>query len=157
MKKFFYQKGSLMIEAIVAISIVTIIILGSMTVAQKSLQISQRSLTHTQANFLLEEGAEAVRIIRDDNWNNISNLALNADFYLVFNSGTWSLNSTPNTIDQFTRKVQLASVYRDASTGSISSGGNLDSGAKLITITVSWHESGILISKNLQFYLMDIF
>ena len=45
------------IEVLVAVSIITVVILSSTAVAQKSIYVSRQSLHFSEANFLLEEGA----------------------------------------------------------------------------------------------------
>lgn len=146
-----------MVEVLVAVSIISISILAVMVVAQKSIQLSQRSLHASQAIFLLEEGAEAVRIIRDNNWTNISDLSMNSDYYLEISGNTWILTGTVSTLGRFTRTVQVSNVNRDVVSGSISSSGSDDPGTKLVLITVAWMEGGQNISKTLSFYLMNIF
>ena len=151
-------RGFMMVEIMIATSIMLIITIATMSVVQKGILISHQSLHSVQASFLLEEGGEAVRIFRDSAWSNISNLSLGTNYYPTFSGNTWTLSATPNNIDNFTRTVTLGSVNRDASTGDIvSSGGILDSGTKLITVNVSWQENGQTISKKLLFYIFDIF
>ncbi|MEK7069241.1 MAG: hypothetical protein AAB945_00405 [Patescibacteria group bacterium] len=153
----FSNQGFLTVEVLIAISIITISILASMTVAQKSIYVSRQSLHFSQANFLLEEGAEAVRILRDNAWTNISSLTLETYYYPLFSNGTWSLSTTPNTVGIFTRKMTISSVKRDDTSKDISDTGTVDTGTKLVTITVSWSESGTTVTKTLSFYILDIF
>ena len=153
----------MMIEVLVATSIITVSVLAAMAVAQKSVYISRRAFHTSQVAFLLEEGAEAVRILRDNAWNNISNLTVDANYYPTFSGGTWTLSSTTNTVGIFTRKVVISNVNRDTSINTstskdiVSSGGVLDSGTKLVTVSVSWSEGGIIITKTLPFYITNIF
>lgn len=148
----------MMIEVLIAASIITISILAAMSVAQQSIYVSRQAFHTTQATFLLEEGAEAVRIVRDNAWSNISSLTLGTNYYPTFTGGTWTLSSTANAVGIFTRTVVLTSVNRDDITKDIvESGGTLDSGIKLVTITVSWLEGATTVTKNLQFYIVDIF
>lgn len=135
-----FTTGFMVVEVLVATSIITISILIAMTVAQKSIYVSRQAFHTTQATFLLEEGAENARIARDNDWSNLS-----------------TLNSSEQ-IDIFTRTVVASDVNRDNTTKDIvSSGGTLDLGTKLITVTVSWLEGAQIINKTLQFYLSDIF
>ena len=147
----------MVVEVLVAASIITASILAAMTVAQKSIYISRESFHATEATFLLEEGAEAVRIIRDNAWNNISGLTAGANYYPTFTGGAWTLSATANTIGIFTRTVNVALVNRDNTTKDISSAGTNDPGTKLVTVTVSWLEGGTTITKTLKFYIMNIF
>jgi Tfp pilus assembly protein PilV len=150
-------EGFLMVEVLVAISIITVSILVAMSVSQKSVYISRQSLHVSQAAFLLEEGAEAVRILRDNNWGNISALVAGTDYYLTFSGGTWILSTTPNVIDIFTRKVIMSNVNRDSLTQDISGVGVDDPQTKLFTISISWIEGGVVITKTLPFYITDLF
>jgi Tfp pilus assembly protein PilV len=150
------EKGFMMVEIVIAISIIVVSVLAAMSVTQKSISVSRQALHISQASFLLEEGAETVRIVRDNSWNNISSLTSATDYYPVF-SNSWVLATIPTTVGIFTRKVNVSNVNRDASTEDIASSGINDPGTKLITVTVSWTESGVVINKTLSFYLMDIF
>lgn len=149
--------GFMMVEVMIVVSIITVTVLAAMTVAQKSIYVSRQALHTSQASFLLEEGAEVVRILRDNAWTNISDLTVANSYYPVFSGGNWSLSSTLSTVGIFTRAVTIANVGRDGTTGDIGGGGSNDPGTKLITITVSWPEGGNTITKTMQFYIMDIF
>lgn len=145
----------MIVEVLVAASIITVSILATMAVAQKSVYLSRQAFHTTQASFLLEEGAEAVRIIRDSGWSNISSLIVGTNYYLTFLAGN---STTPSTVGIFTRTIVFANVNRDNNTKDIvSSGGTLDDQTKLVTVTVSWPEGGVTITKTLQFYIMNIF
>jgi len=146
-----------MIEIIVAISIITVSIMAAMTVAQKSIYVSRQALHSTQAAFLLEEGAESVRVFRDNSWNNISVLTPGTNYYPTFSSGTWTLSTEANTIGIFTRTVNMSNVNRDNTTKDIAAIGTNDPGTKLITVTVSWKEGGTTVTKTLKFYIINIF
>ncbi len=100
MKNFFKKnsfekvKGFMMVEVIIASSIMLIVTIATMTVVQKGISISHQSLHATQASFLLEEGGEAVRTIRDSDWSNISSLSTSTVYYPVFShSTTWTARS----------------------------------------------------------------
>jgi type II secretory pathway pseudopilin PulG len=151
------RQGFLIIEMLVAISIVTVAILAAMEISQKGVSLSRRALHTSEAAFLLEEGAEATRILRDNAWSNISNLSTGTNYYPTYSGGTWTLSTTPTTVGIFNRVVTVSLVNRDGSSGDISEAGTNDSNTKLVTVTVSWDEAGVPITKTLQFYLMDIF
>ena len=150
-------RGFMVVEVLVAVSIITVSVLAAMTVAQKSIYVSRQAFHTTQAGFLLEEGAEGFRILRDNAWTNISSLIVGTNYYPTFSGNTWTLSQTANTVGIFTRTLSLASVNRDNTTKDISSVGTNDPGTKLVTVTVSWPEGGVTLTKTLQFYIMDIF
>lgn len=162
------NKGFTMVEIIIGSAIISVAILALMLSAQKSIQLSDRALKQAQASTLLEEGAEAVKSIRDNNWDDISSLAIGTNYYLYFNTTTnsWSLSTDDHTplssiptypIDgTFNRIVTVSSVNRD-SNDDIATTGTLDQGTKKITVTVSWKGSQKIVSEDLDFYITDLF
>ena len=157
MKKNIKNKGFMMVEVIVASSIILVSVLAAMSVAQRSIIVSRQASHTSQAAFLLEEGAESVRILRDNSWTNISSLNSDTTYYPVFSSNTWTLSTSPSFVGIFTRSINIENVNRNASTQDISDSGVNDPGTKLITVTVSWTEGGQTITKTLPFYIADIF
>ena len=145
------------VEILVAVTIIVVSVLAAMTVTQKSIFVSRQAFHSTQVAFLLEEGAEATRIFRDNAWTNISGLTADTNYYPTFEGGTWILSSIPNTVGIFTRTVKIANVNRDNTTKDISGFGIDDPETKLVTVTVSWLEGTTTITKTLQFYIMKIF
>src|SRR3989338_6766123 len=121
MRKVFQNKGFMMVETLIVISIISVSIIAFMAVAKKSIFISRQSTHAVEAAFLLEESAEAVRIVRDNAWSNVSTLNLDTNYYPTFSGGTWTLSLTPNIVGIFTRTVNVANVNRDNATGDISS------------------------------------
>lgn len=158
------NQAFVLIEVLVACSIISIITFSLINAATKGIQLSELALRQTQANFLLEEGGEAVKSIRDTDWANISPsiITIGTTYYLSYNISTnWSLStssSSPNNpIDLFTRTIIFSAVYRDATTQDIVTGGTLDPGTEKVTITVSWPASIGTSSKTLSFYISNIF
>lgn len=167
-KKIKKSQGFTIIEVIIACTIISVTVFALMSSAQKGIVLSGRALRQTQANTLLEEGAEAVKSIRDNNWANISGLVLGTNYYLFFDTtnNLWTLSDSSITpsgfiptypIDStFTRTIVVSSVDRDGSDDIVDIG-TLDERTKKITINVSWPEPGETASKDLIFYLADIF
>lgn len=162
--KFFSKKnnsGFTLVEVLIACAILSLCILALMTASSKGIQTSSQALRQTQAGFILEEGAEAVKTIRDASWSNISSLTTGTTYYLSFSTSTnaWSLSTTvAPTIDSiFTRTIVLSAVNRD-SNDDIASSGTLDTRTKKVTVTVSWPISDNTTSnRTLDFYISDIF
>jgi len=149
--------GFMTLEIMIALSIISIVILASLNVTEKSVSLSRQAVYGAQASFLLEEGAEAVRILRDNDWANISSLTLGTTYYPTFSGGTWILSVTPNSFGEFTRSVVVSGVNRNDVTNDISLVGSLDEGTKLFTVSVTWAMGGVNKTETLQFYMMDIF
>ena len=162
--------GFTIIEVLVACSIITISMFALMQTAQKGIILSEYALKKSQASLLLEEGAEAVKSIRDNNWTTINNLTLNTQYYLFFNTTTklWSLDNTTTTtlagsiptypIDGiFRRTVVFYPVSRDVNDDIVSSGGTIDTRTKKVVVTTTWTTGGVSNIKSLSFYIADIF
>ncbi len=152
-----YNKGFFLIEVVVAASIISVVLILLLGSIQDSVEVSQRSLERTQSSYILEEGAEAVKAIRDAAWTNISGLTSGTTYYLSFNGTAWSLNtSTPDTLGAFSRRVVFADVYRDSNDDITTSGGTIDAGTKKVTITTNWTAPSGSKTESLDFYIANI-
>ncbi len=163
------NSGFTLIEVLIACAIITVSMFALMSTAQKGLSLSREALLMSQANTLMEEGAEAVKSIRDNNWTDVSNLNLNTNYYLYFNTNTknWKLDTNSTSLlgyeptypvdGVFSRSIVVSSVERDANDDIVASGGTVDTGTKKITVTVSWTSTSGFKSKNLSFYISNIF
>lgn len=153
-----YIHGFSLIEVLIATSVLSVLAVVLLSSTNKGIILSNQALDEVQAGFLLEEGAEAVKSLRDINWTNISGVTDNTNYYLSFNNTTnlWSLSVTPSKVDSFTRVIVFSPVYRDAN-DDIASSGTLDAGTKKVTVTTSWPSNGNTISKSIPFYVSNIF
>lgn len=152
-------KGFGLLEIVVAISVISFSLFSVMSAVIMALRVSEGSGKNIQAAYLLEEGVETLRILRDISWqNNIANLANNVDYYFVFADGAWqATTSAPTLIDQiFERKFVLESVYRNGS-DDIAQSGSLDNGTKKAVVTVSWLTQKGTTTQSTAIYLSDIF
>jgi len=146
------------VEILIATSISTASVLAGTAVAQKSIIVSRQAVHALQAAYLLEEGAEAIRILRDDTWQTFIDAYYNAPYGLAFASGVWSLSGSSSDIGIFKREVTFYTVERDVITGDIiSTGGASNTETVLVTVEVTWYEGGNTITKTLSFYLSNIF
>ncbi len=153
------KAGFSVVEVLIACMIMSMIILALMSAATRGIGLSINALKKVQASNLIEEGIEVIKATRDNNWTTIANLNTETKQYLSFdsNSNTWSLGETPVAlIDGFEREVIFYPVYRD-SNDDIASVGTLDSGIKKVTVKVSWAGSNMTNSKEITFYLANIF
>jgi len=151
------QKGFGLLEIIIGLAAISFSLFGILSVSQVSLQIINNDTQKLKADFLAEEGMEAVRILRDFSWNNnIKPLTPDNDYYLYFNGNTWQSTTTPVYIDGFERKFVLSDVYRDGN-DDIASGGNLDPDTKKITIFVSWQRRNSTTTDIISTYLTNLF
>lgn len=162
MKKFFKKnktRAFMTVEILVSAYIVTLVALAGLNLAQRSSYIARHTFLTAQAVFIAEEGAEAIRIIRDNDWNNIASTTNGAIYYFQFNGTTWVLSQNPayENVGDVKRKVIFQAVNRHNSTRDIvSSGGSADSGTKRVNVNINWTENGQYYDKLLEFYIFDI-
>lgn len=153
------MKGFGLVEVVLGSGIATAALFGVLMVASHSLRVSDHALREVQAAFLLEEGAEALRSLRDSGWGNISGLSTTTAHYLSFATGTparFATTSQNAYIDgMFSRSFTVADVQRDGS-DRIAASGVLDAGTKKFAVDVAWQERGATTTRTLELYLSDI-
>lgn len=151
------KRGFGMAEAVIAVSILTSFVIVVAGVNTLYLNIALGDKQPLSASTLLEEGIEAVKFLRDDDWtDNIASLTSGTPYYLNFNSG-WSLSTTPAPSGIFTRTITFSDVYRDPSDDIVSAGGVLDPGTKFVTIEVTWQSKNGSSTRNLKTYITNLF
>ena len=97
---------------------------------QNSLKASRAIGKRVQASFLAEEGIEALRMLRDNDWQNISDLS---DGGIIIWFGLQALGPQAPKIlfidETFERKFTVLNTYRDGN-DDIAQSGSLDSNTK---------------------------
>ncbi|MBI2109066.1 MAG: prepilin-type N-terminal cleavage/methylation domain-containing protein [Parcubacteria group bacterium] len=158
------KNGFGLIEILVASAILSASLVTLTASSQIAFRLMKESLERTQAGFLVEEGVEVTRILRDDAWSlNIAPVPTGVEMYFVFASSTntWTLESAaPPLIENlFTRRVVFDDVYRRDSDGEIIDEGSLDPktldpDTRKATIEVLWGDG-----RNVTFetYIANIF
>jgi hypothetical protein len=130
--------GMSLVEVVVGAAIAAVVVAGIATAWSFYGKLANESVRTTQADLLIEEGAEALQYWRDKGWDaNIGALALNTPYYIVWNGTDYVATTVATPINSsYTRSVTFSAVYRDAS-DNIASSGTLDAGTRLATISVS--------------------
>ncbi len=152
------MKGSSLIEIVVGLAIVSTALLFLGNIAQYSLRLVETSTMRLQATFLLSEGMEAVKTMRDLGWTaNINTLPLNTDRYLEFSTNQWKATTTPEIISNvFSRKFITVRVQRNSADNIVSSGGTVDPNTKKMTVTVSWKQGNRSFSESISTYITNL-
>ncbi len=153
------NKGISLVEVIVAAAIIGSAVLATMGVYANLSKLSYQNMPKIQANYLAEEGIEAVRTLRDSGWSaKISKLSTTTAYNLYWNGTNWTATTTSALIDNlFSRAFTLSDVVRDANFNIASSSGTYDSGSKMVSVTVSWPDRDGTSTKNLQGYIFNTF
>lgn len=146
-------------EIAIAVGIISLSIFSLASVSNLSLKLTEENVRNTQAAFLMEEGIEAVKILRDASWSaNISPLVAGNSYYLDFSGHNWRATSTNVYIGGiFERKFSLQNVNRDSSDRIVSSGGTLDPDTKKLVVSVSWRSRLSTTTQSISAYLTNLF
>lgn len=98
------MRGQSLIELIIASAIFLIIAGGISYVVLTSFFLNRDARERIQALFIAEEGIEAARSIRDNNWNNLGE----GDHGVGISGGRWIFFGTNDVIqNKFTRVVNV--------------------------------------------------
>ena len=134
------NKGQSLIEILVVIAIMAIIlpaIISGFVVSREARPQQQRRL---RAAEIMKETQEAVRIIRENGWSNISD---DDTYYPEPAGNSWTLTQGSEIVDGITRQIIISSVYRDSNNTIVSPetpGAILDPSTKSVTIRLNWTE-----------------
>ena len=150
-----------LIEVILGAAIVLFVVTSVVSAYITYLRVGLANVKRVQAAFLLEEGIEALRTMRDAGYTaNIASLSTTTNYYLAFATSTnlWQSTTSPAFIDGiFGRTVGIADVSRDTGGVIVTSGGSFDSGTKKITISVSWNSPQGTTTKSISAYISNLF
>lgn len=152
------KSGFGLLEIIVGITLISISVFGITSASAVSLRAMDDALNNVKASFLLEEGVEVVKMLRDTSWSlNIAPLVSGNSNYLNFNGLNWQTTSLNTFIDdRFERKFVLENVLRDVNYD-IADSGVLDANTKKFTVSVSWQEREGTTTKQISGYITNIF
>ncbi len=157
-----YRKNKLGIsiaEVIVASAIISVFMLSIANVYNNLVKLSVENTYKTQAVFLLDEGVEAMKMMRSYSWSDIASSTPGVDYYLIWQNNRWQATTTLVISDDvFIRKYNVQNVYRDANTLNIVySGGVSDNNSKIINMKVEWNYKNATNTKDTSFYLINIY
>lgn len=157
------NKGFGLIELLVGVTIISLVVGSAFALSTRALQVRDLTTKKVQAALLLNEGAEAMRLVRDSGWATTSALTLNTDYLLQWDGVMWSvMAAAPGSVSLvdglFDRRFRLSSISRDANHKIVTSGGTVDSDGKLVKMSVSWKPYyGATTTRSTSFYLFNIF
>ena len=155
------MRGFGILEIVIAVSIISATIFSLSFVFLIASRLETMSLDKIRANFIAEEGLEAMRFLRDQSWAaNLGTLSAGTTYYLAFATTTsiWSVETNGSEIDKlFLRKVAAENVSRNGSDDIVSFGGTVDPDTKKINVSVEWLERGSTTTISASAYLSNIF
>ncbi|MCH7529564.1 prepilin-type N-terminal cleavage/methylation domain-containing protein [Patescibacteria group bacterium] len=155
------NQGFGMLEVLVGTAIVSLALIGLVTAFNLYLQAGFANTPKVKAVYLLEEGIEAVRFLRDNGWtSNITSLTTGAQYYLEFTGSTWKSTTTPESIDGvYQRTFRLDDAYRKTSNSDIIASTSpdvkaIDPQAREVIVRVSWGDGNVI---EMTTYITNLF
>lgn len=115
-------RGFLLVEVLLASSLFVIFLTAFAGVFYYGLQSSVIAGDRAQATSLAEEGEEAVRSMKNNNFANITD----GQHGLVYSNNAWSFSGTQDVTGAYTRYVTISTV---------------DANRKNVTTTVNWQQA----------------
>ncbi|MCR4284226.1 MAG: type II secretion system GspH family protein [Parcubacteria group bacterium] len=152
------DRGFGLVEIVIAVAIISFSVFSLFFIFELSLRAERKTANNIKASFLLEEGIEAAKIMRDTGWGtSLGALSSGLDYYLVFDGLNWQVSIIPSLIDGFfERKFIIEDVLRDAN-DDISEFGTIDPDTKNVIFYVSWQERGATTTSFVSSYITNIF
>ncbi len=146
LKKINTERGSLLLELLIVISLIAIILASSTNAIFLSLTSNRVSGQRDAAGTLASESIEAMKSISDENWQNIySTTKTTAHYFPLLVNGKWTIASGDEVINFnntiFTRFVTIENVSRNTTTRDIQStyvSANDDPSTQKVTAYVAW-------------------
>lgn len=139
-----YQ-GVALVEVLIGVSLLAVVgVFVGMTVTQ-FVTTRNEILAQAKKVYLAEEGYETIRLLRDEDWSNISSLSANTYHYLQVTTSSVAIGGSSESIDgQYQRSFLIQPIYRNAAGDIVASttvGSAVDSDSKKIFIYVSDNNS----------------
>lgn len=152
------QKGLGLVEVLIASSIVLAVVLAGVNLITFSISNSRGTTQSIQAAYLLDEGVEAVKFLRDQSFTgNIASMSPSSQYGISFNGTSWATSTTRTLYSGiFDRYISVSPVYRD-SNSEISTTGTLDPATRFVTVSVSWNPGNGTTTKSISTYITNLF
>lgn len=143
MFNFKKEKGQLVLEVMIATTIFSLVGFTMIQLILFSFIGIRRGINQVKAQALSQEGIEAVRAVKNRDWDSL----VAANYIAEDSAGEWVLSSgSEDQIGNFTRTISISDVYRD-NNYNISESGSLDEYTKLVEVETEWEtENGNLNS-----------
>lgn len=155
-------RGFSLVEVIIGASLITLSLVGLVGTYSFYLKVGLKNTDTLQSSFILQEGVEAVTLMRDDAWSNLSSLTPGSWYYIAWSGSTWVSTTTEQILDSsFTRTFKLDDVYRldagkDITATSSPGAKTLDADTKKLTVRVTASSTPAL-DKQIITYLTNLF
>lgn len=137
MKKKLSNAGTTVLEIVIAVGFFAVISSGIVVLYLGAYRTSVNDVKKMQADMYLQEGFEAVRAIRDFNFDDL----VNGNHGLTNVNGYWEFAGASDTQGQYVRSIAISDLNRSASCA-VDVWGTPDSSSKKVDATITWAAYG---------------
>lgn len=140
-----YNKGLSTFEIIIATGILVAVVVAVSGSLRAFVLLNTHTHELTQAALLIEEGSEAIQVLRDTDWDtHIATTTLSTAYSLYWDGDSYEWSFAPVLIDGlFYREVVFEEVRRDAS-GVLDESGDVDVNTRRAVITIKDSENSVI-------------
>ncbi|MEN9604605.1 MAG: hypothetical protein RJB39_290 [Candidatus Parcubacteria bacterium] len=158
MRRNIFKRGISLIEVIIGVAIISLSTIYISQAYGGFVAASADNVARVQATFLLDEGVEAVKTLRGESWTKVASTTVGVPYYLIWNTDRWAATTTPQVTDgRFYRTMIFSTVNRDASFNISTTTGTLDNGTRKVDLAVAWNEKGSTSTRSISMYVFNIF
>ena len=154
-------RGFTLVELLIGTAILLIVIIFLMSSLVWYLRFMESGVSGVIGNNLLQEGVEAVRSIRDRDFDELRALSTGQVHYLTWAGDRWLLEDSVAELidDRFDRTITVEPVYRHFGSDDIVPAGEgyVDDGTLRFEVVVSWSAGWRTVDRKVVFYLTDLF
>lgn len=136
------KRGYTLIEVMLSIAIISLvfpILIGSVSNLLKSQTASKH---YNQAVLIAQDALEIAYNLLQTDFGNFPESCNDCYLRRAGNSWEWETGTGPNISTRFTRKIEIAQLYRNLDDELTDTPGTLEPSARRIKVTVSWDERG---------------
>lgn len=163
MKRLREQSGFGMVELVIGSAVILSVTFGAITAISFYIKIGLAQTERVQAAYLLEEGLEAARFMRDNGFTDtITPLSTTTTYYLATTTAGWATSTTPITVEGITRTIRFDQVWRRSSDSDIvpstsSDTKAVDANGRRVVVSVSWQSGSTTASSTAVTYITNLF
>jgi len=131
------NKGQNLIEAIIAIALFGILVMGGIMTDLRHLDSQIRAETQIKISQFAYNSFEILSGLAHNNWTSLTN----GTHGLTYTAPDWSLSETPDVVDNVTRTITITEAERDGNCELVSSNGTIDPDTKIITLDLDYDDN----------------
>lgn len=154
-----FQRGTTLIEVLVAIFIVSILLSGVVALVVNAMKFSERGENKLFATSLAQQGLEIAENVKYQSWEAFQALDTSKDYCPILLDNNWQLQEcSGEQIEKYQRKIKINRVFRNANNDIVTAetpGVFLDDDTREVQCLINWIHSNTPQELSLATYLSN--